>query len=158
MKTLLSDIIVISLFWCVSLSPAIAETSPNTITFDNQSGEFAIVKLVGPTKVEIEVPNGQDRTVNVEAGDYYLLGRYGIVPEKYKYTKGDPFEVAQSGRRYSVITITLHKVVDGNYDARPVSGKEYEKTNFDSPKIVKTQTGLEKPNLSGKFEDDGVKI
>lgn len=112
--------------FCLSHQDTYAESAPSTITFDNQSGEFAIVKLMGPTKVAVEVPNGQEQTVHVEAGDYYLLGRYGTRPEEYKYTKGDPFTVTQSGRQYSVITITLHKVVDGNYHAKPVSGNEFE--------------------------------
>jgi len=102
MEKLFGGLIGAALILCIALEPALAQTPPNTITFENQSGEVAVVKLVGPTKVAIEVPNGQERTVNVEAGDYYLLGRYGISPEQYKYTKGDPFEVTQSGRRYSV--------------------------------------------------------
>jgi len=112
--------------FCLSHQNTHAQTAPNTITFDNQSGEFAIVKLMGPTKVAVEVPNGQEQTVHVAAGNYYLLGRYGTQPEEYTYTKGDPFTVTQSGRQYSVITITLHKVVDGNYHAEHVSKKEFE--------------------------------
>ena len=118
--------LIVSLFLCIPFSVSSAQTSPNTITFDNQSGEFAVVKLMGPTTVSVEVPNGQDRTVHVKPGDYYLLGRYGTQPNEYKYTKGEPFEVIQSGLQYSVITITLHKVVHGNYHARPVSGEEFE--------------------------------
>lgn len=105
-----------------------AQNTPNTITFDNQSGEFAIVKLIGPTKTAVEVLSGQKRTVNVEAGDYYLLGRYGTQPERYKYTRGDPFNVSQPSGKYSAISITLHKVVDGNYNVRNVSKDEFEKT------------------------------
>ncbi len=124
-----------------------AQHAPNTITFDNQSGEFAIVKLVGPTKTAVEVPNGQERTVHVETGDYFLLGRYGTNAEEYKYTKGDPFKVSQPLGQYSAITITLHKVIEGNYRAEPVSGDEFEKTR------ILAQTPETKP-LNSLFEEN----
>jgi len=159
MKKLFGCLIGASFILCIALDPAVAQTPPNTITFDNQSGEIAMVKLVGPSKVAVDVPNGEKRTVNVEAGDYYLLGRYGIGPEKYKYTKGDPFEVTQSGRQYSVITITLHKVVDGNYNTEPVSGKEFEgleNTGASFKGLATSRSELKKPNhlrVGNKIQD-----
>ena len=50
-----------------------AQDNPNTITFDNQSGQPALVKLIDPTGQVIEVPNGQKQTVNVSVGEYYIL-------------------------------------------------------------------------------------
>jgi len=152
-------IVVLSLTvftFCLSHQDTYAQTVPNTITFDNQSGEFAIVKLMGPTKVAVEVPNGQERTVNVEAGDYYLLGRYGSTPEKYKYTKGDQFEVTQSGRQYSVITITLHKVLDGNYGTRPVSGEKFEGAIVRNGFIeVGSEGAMANPKGDGEYVAEG---
>lgn len=98
---------------------------PNTITFDNHSGETATVKLVGPTNQLVDVPKGQSITVNVAAGEYSILVRYGS-SNKYSYTKGDPFKVMQNDSQYSAITITLHKVVDGNYSTQPSSQKEFD--------------------------------
>jgi hypothetical protein len=110
----------------VSLLSVHAQDNPNTITFDNRSGEPALVKLIGPTGQTVEVPDGESRTVNVAAGEYYILVRYGNKPEQYNYTKGDPFTVQQTGTQYSVITITLHKVVGGNYPTRPTSVEEFD--------------------------------
>ncbi len=115
-----------------------AQNLPNTITLDNQSGDFALVKLVGPTGLVIEVPSGEHRTVRVAAGDYYLLVRYGTNPGGYRYTKGDPFTVRQTPTQYSATTITLHKVVGGNYPTHSTSQAEFEKqtvASFKHPTI-----------------------
>jgi hypothetical protein len=100
------------------------------ITFDNQSGDAALVKLVGPTPRTVPVPNQQKRTVTVTGGSYYILVRYGPDREgNYRYTKGDPFNVTQTRRHYSVISITLHTVVNGNYHAGPSDQKEFDGAN-----------------------------
>lgn len=104
-----------------------AQALRGSITFDNQSGEPALVKLVGPTTQAVEVPNGEKRTVNVAAGEYYLLARYGADPKRYIYSRGDPFKVEETATRYSVITITLHKVVGGNYPTHPTSAEEFDR-------------------------------
>jgi hypothetical protein len=105
-----------------------AENYLNTVTFDNQSGEYGVVKLVGPTAKTVDIPHGQKRTVNVAAGEYYILVRYGSKPERYSYSKGDPFTVHQTATQYSCITITLHPVVNGNYRTRSSSREEFDKT------------------------------
>ena len=105
-----------------------AQDNPNTITFDNKSGESALVKLIGPTGQTVEVPNGESRTVNSAAGEYYMLTRYGSTPKQYKYSRGDPFTVDQTESEYSIITITLHPVIGGNYATHPISSKEFDNT------------------------------
>lgn len=107
---------------------------PNTITFDNQSGKQALVKVVGPTSRSIAVPDGETRTVNVTSGEYYILIRYGSEPEDYQYRKGDPFRVVQTSTKYTAITITLHKVIGGDYETHPVSRKEFEYAIINNPK------------------------
>jgi len=100
MKKLLGGLIGVSLILCIALDPAVAQTPPNTITFDNQSGEF-------------------------------------------DYTKGDPFKVSQAPGQYSAITITLHKVVQGNYHAEPVSGNEFENTELPQEVEARVQVQIE---------------
>ncbi|HHT9121837.1 MAG TPA: hypothetical protein ACFYEF_03110 [Candidatus Wunengus sp. YC63] len=104
-----------------------AQNYLNTVTFDNQSGEYGAVKLVGTTARTVDVPQGQKRTVHVAAGEYYILVRYGSKPEQYSYAKGDPFTVLQTATQYSCITITLHPVVNGNYRTRSSSREEFDK-------------------------------
>ncbi|MFH1884324.1 MAG: SH3 domain-containing protein [Planctomycetota bacterium] len=114
----------------------------NAITFDNQSGEFAVVKLMGPTDQIIEVSSSKSRTVNVNAGEYYILVRYGTKPESYTYSKGEPFTVTQTATEYSELTITLHKVIGGNYSAKPISNKEFDKatvTMLDGKTVILPQ-------------------
>src|SRR5262245_6846995 len=95
------------------LFPTITASHPQTpratITFDNQSGEVALVKVIGPTGRQTEVPNAQKRTVTVLGGQYYIVTHYGASPDKYTYSKGDPFKVTQTSTQHSIITITLHK-------------------------------------------------
>jgi ABC-type Fe3+-hydroxamate transport system substrate-binding protein len=123
----LSGVILILIFSICSNLPSHAQDNPNTITFDNKSGEPATVKLVGPTGQTVEVPQGESRTINVAAGKYYILVRYGSKADEYTYSKGDPFTVEQTATQYSAISITLHKVVDGNYPTHPTSSEEFNK-------------------------------
>ena len=98
----------------------------NTITFSNLSGDGALVKLIGPTRMNVGVPNGAQTTVNVPAGTYYFLVRYCDNNGQCTYAQGDPFEVVQTPTQYSVITITLHTVVNGNYHERPASRDQFD--------------------------------
>ena len=128
---LVSAILFIMLAIC--LVNVNAKDNPNTINFDNQSGEPALVKLIGPTPQIVKVPNGQKRTVNVAEGEYYILVRYGSSPERYRYSKGDTFTVRQTATQYSAISITLHRVVGGNYPSRKSSSDEFDKATATEP-------------------------
>jgi hypothetical protein len=99
--------------------------APNTITFENQSGSAALVKLVGPTRGALPVPDRSRATIHVEAGKYYVLVRYGSAGH-FSYTRGREFSVEGSAAAYSVITITLHKVVNGNDASWPASQAEFD--------------------------------
>jgi ABC-type Fe3+-hydroxamate transport system substrate-binding protein len=104
-----------------------AETPLATVTFDNKSGQPALVKLVGPTGRVVQVPNGQKRTVTAVGGQYHIVTRYGANSDGYTYSKGDHFKVTQTAKQHSIITITLHKVVDGNYPSTPIDAAEFDK-------------------------------
>ncbi|MFC1462660.1 hypothetical protein ACFLQU_03550 [Verrucomicrobiota bacterium] len=104
----------------------------NTVTFDNQSGQPALVKLIGPTPREVDVPVGQRRTVTVAAGQYHIKTRYGT-PGKYRYTKGDEFIIKSSAKSRSETSITLHKVAHGNYSSQTISA-----VDFDSAPVSKS--------------------
>ena len=121
-------IVIMLIVWSLINYPSNvhSQEQPNTVTFINQSGEPALVKLIGPTSLLVEVPNGTSRTVNVAAGEYYELVRYGSQPSHYRYSKGKTFTVEQTATQYSVTSITLHKVVGGNYPTHPISEKEFD--------------------------------
>ncbi len=114
-------------FW-LTLPSVSAQIPLNTITLDNQSGDPVLVQVIGPTRHIVKVPKGEKRTVHVTAGKYYLLARYGQSRGEYRYTKGESFDVTQIATQYSMITITLHKVVGGNYSTRPISAREFEES------------------------------
>jgi len=117
--------VMVALLSITLAASSFAGSYANSITFENGTDEYAVVKLVGPSSQLIEVASGTNATTHVPPGDYYILVRYGA-PGHYSYSKGDPFTVVQYGNRYSVIRITLHKVVDGNYQTRPASPDEFE--------------------------------
>lgn len=89
-----------------------ADCGESRVTFDNQSGQGAKVRLVGPTDREVYVPDGQSRTIYpVRAGHYYILVRY----DDGRCRAGEHFNVEATGTTFSRVTITLHGVVGGNY-------------------------------------------
>lgn len=97
----------------------------STIEFINHSGQTALVKVLGPTRLKIEVPDGESRTVNVSGGWYFIKTRYGDAPSHYTYTRGEKFEVKETAQTLWSYYITLHPVVDGNYETFPISPEEF---------------------------------
>lgn len=110
----------------VSVARASAQDYVNSITFQNHSGEDAVVKVVGPVRWAVPVPNATDRTIHVPAGNYYIVTRYCNQLGNCTYTKGDPFTVVQTETQYSQILITLHKVPNGNYRTEPTNEAEFD--------------------------------
>jgi len=106
-----------------------ARAASASITFDNQSGDPALVKLLGPATRLADVPNGQRRTVYVApGGQYFIKTRYGADAQHYRYVHGDPFAVMVTTRQYSVITITLHSVPNGNYPTHPDTAEDFNRS------------------------------
>jgi hypothetical protein len=110
----------------ILLAFIISSSAQNTVSFDNQSGETALVKLIGPTTSDVEVPDSSKQSVQALAGKYFIKVRYGV-QGKYHFTKGQEFTVDQTPTTTSEITITLHKVVAGNYESGPISEDEFNK-------------------------------
>lgn len=96
-----------------------------TLTLENASGEDALVRVAGPTNGYVEVRNSSSRTINVAGGTYRLFVRYGR-PGRYSYTRGEPFTIVDSGQEWEDVTITLHKVPNGNYQTSPSDEGEFD--------------------------------
>ena len=121
-------VLVAGVLWIlgwVSL-PKAAQPEPHKIIFDNQSGQNAVVRVIGPTKLVARVPKQRKKTVHVAAGDYYILVRYGDSEKDFTYTKSDPFAVTQPEGRYSIITFTLYRTKGGDFNVLPISPEEFE--------------------------------
>ena len=112
--------------WMVVLS--FATEPPHTLTIDNQSGQIAEVKVIGPHKQFIKVPLDLKRILRISPGTYYLLIRYGYSPKEYLYTKSLPFEVKEHQGQYSRITFTLHRIVSPEPNVFEVPSDEFEST------------------------------
>lgn len=111
------------LFVLVTVGLASAQNTP-TLSFVNFSGENATVKVAGPTSGYVEVPNGGSRTVTVRGGSYSIVIRYGT-PGNFTYQRGDEFSVSESASSVDRISITLHKVPNGNYHTRSTQGTDF---------------------------------
>ena len=127
MRSFLVRLIVLASVLLLAVPTGRAETPRATVTFDNKSGQSALVKLIGPSRRTTQVPNRQRRTVTAVGGQYYILTRYGSKSDDYTYSRGDRFHVTQTATRHSVITITLHKVVGGNYGSKSIPASEFER-------------------------------
>lgn len=95
-----------------------------TLTLENASGDNALVRVDGPTSGLVDVPNSTSRTISISGGTYRLFVRYGL-PGKYTYTRGEPFSVTDNGNEWEEVTITLHKVPNGNYRTSPSNEAEF---------------------------------
>lgn len=111
-------------FVAVACAVTLSAFGQNRVVFDNQSGAPALVKLIGPTKTEVEVPQAAKAGVDAATGKYTIKVRYGM-PGNYRYSKGQEFEVTETTSARSETTITLHKVVAGNYEAHPIAASEF---------------------------------
>jgi hypothetical protein len=101
-----------------------ATSEKNTLTFINQSGDDALVKLVGLSKRTVEVPNGGSQTVNIAGGEYRIYVRYGRGPN-YRYAKGEAFKIIDSETTNTKAKLTLHGVINGNYHTYGSSENEF---------------------------------
>lgn len=112
------------IFYVLFILSTQAFAAKNEIIFDNKSDEVALVKLIGPTSREIDVPVGMTNKVYVSPGAYYIKVRYGN-SGNYRYSKGDKFDIAETATSISQTTITLHKVVGGNYNTHHIEEKDF---------------------------------
>lgn len=107
-----------------SLSVSAGAVGRATLTLENASAEDALVRVVGPTTTYVETPNSSSRTIRVDGGTYRLYVRYGQ-PGHYSYTRGEPFAIKDDGREWEEVTVTLHKVPNGNYRTSPSDAAEF---------------------------------
>ena len=149
MKTNCFKTTVLAVAVAVGLLIPLAIQAASTVTFDNKSGKPALVKLVGPTESSVTVENGEKQSLTVSPGHYFITVRYGT-PGTYAYSKGDEFDVKETATTASDITITLHKVVAGNYGSKSISEAEFggagpSSKNVSSPSSPTFQSDQQQP-------------
>ncbi len=132
---------LIALSLTILCTCAMSTVAQNRVVFDNQSGEHALVKLIGPTQTEVEVQNGAVAGSDAVAGRYFIKVRYGS-PGKYYYVQGQKFEVKETAAVRSETTITLNKVAAVKYKTSSISADEFGKTRVQP----RPSTTLDKQN------------
>ena len=120
--------ILILILWSTAclVSHSQAKKPSNTLTIQNDSGQFVLVKIVGPTRAVMKVPLDRKKKIHLAPGEYYILVRFGFAPKEYIYTKGEPFTLTQEQDRFSHTSITLHRVIPGIENPYEASGEEFE--------------------------------
>lgn len=98
----------------------------NSLTLINHSGDNALVKLTGPSRRTVTIPNGSSRIVNIAGGQYLIYVRYGT-PGRYRFTKGESFRIEETSFSYTQATLTLHGVQNGNYHTEASSENEFNR-------------------------------
>lgn len=81
----------------------------NKITLENISSDSIFVKVIGNTYAIVKLNAGENNTINVKAGKYHILIRYGNHQNKYRYAIGATFIVNQNDATFSSINIKLNK-------------------------------------------------
>ncbi|MGB0908763.1 MAG: hypothetical protein ACPGYT_00230 [Nitrospirales bacterium] len=119
-------LLIVMIMAVMPLSVQADQVTPNMITFENQSGRNAVVRVIGPTRAVAKMQRDESRIVRVAAGEYYILVRYGDSKKEYSYTKSAAFFVTQSEKQVSMITFILHRRHGGTFNSQPVSDKEFE--------------------------------
>jgi hypothetical protein len=90
----------------------------NVVSFQNQSGTDAVVRLVGPSAKSFTVQDGQKFGAHVAAGGYYLLVCFGKSSSEYLFYKSEPFAVTENSDQHSDVQITLRRPKADNPKAR----------------------------------------
>jgi len=116
---------ITALFIIAGAMAASAGSEINDLTFINKSGEPALVKLVGPSRRVVPVPDGQSRQVQIASGTYCIYVRYGDQGH-YRYTRGETFIIQEVTGGYVAARLTLHGVVNGNYAVESSSEAEFD--------------------------------
>ena len=139
------------------LIPAPTEGA-STVTFDNQSGKPALVKLVGPTVSSVTVENSKREGVSVAPGHYFIKVRYGT-PGAYSYSKSDEFDVIETATAASSISITLHNVAETATAASAITIRFHLEVvgDYGSKAIPKTEYGVTTTNATS-IENSGWRI
>jgi hypothetical protein len=105
-------------------SPPLIPPSPpvviglSVISFQNQSGTDATVRMLGPSAQVLTIVNGQSFGARVTAGDYYVLVRYGKSDSEYLFEKAGPIPVTEPSGKHSVVRITLQRPARNDQKAR----------------------------------------
>lgn len=103
-----------------------AQKAGNLLTIQNDSGQFVLLKTVGPTRAVVKIPLDQKKRIHLTPGEYYILVRFGFAPKEYIYTKGETFTVRQEEETYSQTIVTLHRIVSGMDNPHEVTREEFE--------------------------------
>ena len=100
--------LVASAWFVLALASRVhAQAPPNTLKVENRSGDPVHAELIGPSAQVLELPDGEDRTINVAPGEYTMQIRYGNDPKAYTYSKVAPFKIEQTSTTYMAGTITI---------------------------------------------------
>jgi LysM repeat protein len=105
----------------------VSAADKNMLTLVNQSGEDALVKIVGPKSGVVELTKESERTILLPAGSYKYYVRYGQ-GQTASYTRGTPFTLEAVSTGYIEAALTLISP-PGTYQPDSVLEEEFSKVS-----------------------------
>jgi len=100
-----------------------------------------------------DIPDGATRTVNVVAGNYYILVRYGTAADRYFYARGSKFKIPSKQISASATSISLLLPGIGSNPTQVISSAEFERLS--TPAILPTVRSIYcAPEASYPWEGD----
>ena len=99
----------------------------NMLTLVNQSGEEALVKILGPKSGVVELAKESERTILLPAGSYKYYVRYGQ-GQTVSYARGTPFTLEAVSTGYIEAALTLISP-PGTYQPDSVLEEEFNKVS-----------------------------
>jgi hypothetical protein len=94
------------LLWFLLLTSPGQAADKNMLTLLNQSGEEALVKIVGPKSGAVALGRESEKTILLPAGSYKYYVRYGQDPG-FSFARGTPFTLEAVSTGYIEATLTL---------------------------------------------------
>lgn len=125
-KITIKAVIIAILISCFVLPTAVSAFERNRITFINKSGMDALVKLVGPRRYVVLVEDSESETIRIYGGTYHVFVRYDE-GSRFRYAKGEQFQIEDSAYSFTEASLTLHGVINGNYSIENISQDAFER-------------------------------
>jgi uncharacterized protein (TIGR03000 family) len=117
----------------------------STLTVVNGTSTDALVKVIrlgdGKLVRNFYIPQGKQFTAEqIPAGRYVMREAFGSdwdtsarrFTKDRSFSETEPFEIQEEttaeGTRYSILRVTLHKVISGNFKSHPISEEEFARS------------------------------
>ena len=110
------------------------------------------MKLIGSSTHVVSVPNGESRSVSVDAREYYFIARFGSSPNQYSYRKSEKFSEDAASGQVAQVSIALHTVPGLNFRTGRSSAAVFNSVAVSESRAARADAGVPSSiGTSGRF-------